>query len=153
MKTRLSQKVFSAVLVVLMLSVLVLPSSAADLSGNLITWWNFEGATLEECLSDKAPAGKANDVITIEGDAVKVADGIAFVPTTAGNILHAAKTEDTLDFNNKTIYFRLRLDGMANQSADFVEIPGTLRMFVDMNSMIDHTFTGRALLEARLKKE
>ena len=58
--------------------------AADSLDSHLILHYDFEGETLNEQLSDKAPAGKSNDKVTIyntvEGYAdLTVADGIAHI--------------------------------------------------------------------------
>ena len=82
-----------------------------DLSGNLISSWDFCGAVKEEMLSDKATNGTSLEYITPVGDGTVVDYGKLIVNDGAGNyaVIGNAKGADLYDLANTTIVFKAKL--------------------------------------------
>ncbi len=148
------KKLFTIMLSALLLaSMIVMPAAAADLNDNAVLWLDFEGATLEERLADKATAGKAADNAIIEGDLVKVENGTAYIPADEFNIIRVPVTDDTLVFNNMTVYCRVKITGAAiTYGPDVYEIPKHLRIFADASAVEGlTTFTSRLMCDSKKK--
>ena len=115
------------------------PAKAASLNDALICWWNFEGATLEEQMADKALAGKSKDDLTVvaddTGSGVVVNNGIVFIKNTVNNILKIDEiTEDTKDFSSKTIFLHFKPTGSSNLATVFFYNKESVRIFVNSGS-------------------
>ncbi len=103
-------KQFLCMLLALMMifGTLVLPATAADLNDRVVAWFDFEGATVEERISDKAKGGKVADKLTVLGNDVKIENGLACSPEISGNVILLNATDDIRDLAGKSIYLRFR---------------------------------------------
>ncbi len=113
MKHSVRVKIFSVLLcVMLSVSLAVVHTSAADLSADLVGYWNFDGATAEEQLADKSTGGKVADNLEMGGDLLTIKDGVAHVPQDKGNYLLVNKSDDISDLSNATLFFKLKMTGV-----------------------------------------
>ncbi len=105
MKKRILSAFFAFMMI---MSALVIPAAADDLNDHVVAWFDFEGADLEERVSDKAPAGIETDVITVLGEDNKIENGTAIVSDLSGNVMLLEPSDDIRDMYGKTYYFRFR---------------------------------------------
>ncbi len=111
--------------------------STAD--SQLVAHWDFEGATAEEILSDKATAGSVTDSLTEyypgkdtgAASPIKLENGSAVIPRDEGVYLAAANSADLNKFSEYTLFTRLSINGTPNGWADFVFKNGFIRLFIN----------------------
>ena len=109
-------------------------ASTTDINDNLVVHYDFEGATKEEAMKDKAPAGKADDDLT-----VSLANGTTPTASTVefdlengtvkrGDIraqLTAAASDDVLALTDKaTVFLRFKLPTL-DQNYPLLELKNT----------------------------
>lgn len=118
-------------LIVLLMITLLLQTGAMMSAGatetqgyhsSLITHWDFEGSSTT-VYQDKASGGLSADTLTVHGSDLKVENGVAYIPNTAGTYLSAsgAAGTDLADFKDATVVFKAALvnhkDGRAGVAA------------------------------------
>ena len=127
----------------------LLPAYAAeeptpDFLDSLILAYDFEGDTPSVQLQDKATAGQVRDDLKIIGS-VTIADGIATTGSAhATDCLQAAGTADLQGLTGYTVYVKLKATGAYPDNwADFVNIPGVMRAFIDGKNGSNYSLQAR----------
>ena len=113
-------------------------------SDALVVAYDFEGTSLAVQLRDKAPAGTVADDLQIKGN-VTVENGVA----TAGaaqndDYLFASKSGDLMNLTEYTVYVKLQASGAyPGDWADFINIPGVMRAFINGQGESGYTVQAR----------
>lgn len=107
----------------------VFADEPGDIEKHLVTHWDFEGGT-DEVLKDKAPNGRCSDELTMHGDAVKIENGIAHVPSAEGNCFSAAAgSPDLNNVYSMTVYIKAKYAGFNLDFADLIAYDGLYRIY------------------------
>ena len=104
------------------------------LLSNLVVAYDFEGASRERQLSDKAPAGSVRDDLTIKGT-VAIQNGVATVAADSGSKLEAENSEDFQNFTGYTVYLKVKATGEYGGNYNHpIRMTGLFRAFVNGKS-------------------
>ena len=92
------------------------PDSKIDLSGDLISNWNFCGETNSERLADKATGGTTLESIALKGTGTEVRYGNLRINDGIGNyaVIGNGEGADLYDLSNKTIVFKAKISNLGN---------------------------------------
>ncbi|MBE6634360.1 MAG: LamG domain-containing protein [Ruminococcaceae bacterium] len=120
---------------------------------NLVTYYNFEGATAEEQFADKAPNGLTNDVLDVSPN-VTVSNGAANIPSAKGEYLAIDALEgDTAELTGKTIYIAYTTSGNAVQYAtDLISANKIFRYWLAKNTTDSNYLMGGGIGSAPTKE-
>ncbi len=145
------KKLFCMLIAVLILGMTVSVMAAAEpqttINDNLVTWYDFEGDAAN-ALKDKATKGTKADNLTKVGDAVKLENGTAYIPSTLDNYLYADASADFNNVSDMTIYMKVQYSHVPDTThtdfADLVSYPGLYRIY----KLKESTSTAGGVLEA-----
>ena len=137
------------VLFAMLCGVIALPAAAeeepAGLDANLVVFYDFKGETLEEQLSDKAPAGNSKDNLTFyitedeeSGEALSyISDGVAHIASAGDNYLLCEFDNETGTGGDiyglqeeMTMVVTFAVNGSWTAFVDFFDLNNIVRCFI-----------------------